>query len=87
MTLDQALFGISIFIFFYTVARGRRPLLLASRYHRWPSPTSEVPLKSSSRSMFTIFMRLDIYSLYRDEAHDDLVAGVGLDIAEEKYHM
>ena len=69
--------------FIYTVARGRRPLLLATRYHRWPSPPSEAPPKILF-PFYVYYIYAARCSLYRDETHDDLVAGIGLDIAGEK---
>jgi hypothetical protein len=63
MMLDQALFGLSEKdIFIYIVARDRRPLLLVARYGTIVDPPhlAKSPLKFSSRSMFTIFMQLDI---------------------------
>jgi len=57
MTLDQALFGLSENdIFICIVARGRRPFATIVD----PPHLAKSPLKSSSRSVLTIFMRLDI---------------------------
>jgi hypothetical protein len=58
-------------------------LLLAARYHRWPSPPCEVPPKILF-PFYVYYIYAARYSLYRDETHDDLVAGVGLDIAGGK---
>ena len=85
MTLDQAHYGLSENdIFIYIVGRGRRPLLLATCYHRWPSPPSEVPPKIPF-PFYVFYIYTARYSLHRDETRDDLVAGVGLDIVGKKH--